>query len=84
MTNVKTKVAQQIREAARAIGQKADAIADTAGEYGVSLDIRITVRPDYPAAEINYDLTKLGIPEPELSKPDLERLLGIKKEEKET
>lgn len=77
MTNIKSKVAQQIREAARAIGQKADAIADTAGEYGMSLDIRITVRPDYPAADIHYDLTKLGIPEPELSKADLEKLLGI-------
>lgn len=63
MTNIKTKVAQQIREAARAIGQKADAIADTAGEYGMSLDIRITIKPDFPAAEVvqvNRDLFAYG------------------------
>lgn len=58
------KVGKQIREACKTIDQKAAQIADICGEFGQELEIRISIDPKSPAAEIEYNLTKLGIPEP--------------------
>lgn len=59
------KVEKQIRAACKTIDQKAAQIADTCGEFGQELEIRISINPKGPAAEIEYSLTKLGVPEPE-------------------
>ncbi len=59
------KVGKQIRAACKTIDQKAAQIADTCGEFGRELEIRISIDPKSPAAEIEYNLIKLGIPEPD-------------------
>lgn len=82
MNDVKESTAQQIRDACRAISQKVDAIVDAAGEYAQGVEIRITVNPNYPAAEVEYNIEKLGIPEAELSADDSAKALGIAGEEK--
>lgn len=59
------KVGQQIRAACKTIDQKAAQIADTCGEFGQELEIRISIDLKSPAAEIEYNLIKLGISEPD-------------------
>lgn len=59
------KVGQQILAACKTIEQKTAQIADTCGEFGQELEIRIIIDPRNQTAEIEYNLTKLGIPEPD-------------------